>query len=820
MYHAFLWLLAIELLGLVVFPLAYLLFCRLPDRGLILAKPLSLLFVSYTLWVLGLTHIAPNSQYTIIGILVPLTIASSLVLRAKMPEIAGFLRRERVALITGELVFLGIFFLWLTVVSFAPAIEQTEKPMDFAFLNAILRSEYFPPEDPWLAGHSISYYYFGHFMMATLTKLTSIPSSVSYNLSIALIPALIAGGAFSLVYNLIRLSGASLRPAVLFALAAPVFILLIGNLEGVLEFIHARDLASTGFWEWVSIKGLEGSEGTYAYIFPQEGSWWWRATRVIDTVVEGVSRDYTISEFPFFSFMLGDLHAHVSALPFMILNLALGLNLLVSNEKLGLSWLRHNAGEVVVIALSLGVLAFINIWDFPVFVTVLAVLVLVKGYGDWDGRAEALLGHAVVFLVPILLLAVVAYIPFYLDLGSQASGILPLGDVSTRPFFFFLIWGLLAVVSGSFLLVQMGSIPGLGTRAPGALALTAIVTLLPFVVWAAWQLLALWTGWDILVKHFHGGVIGGEGAVAARFARLLPGLAIVAIATYTMLLRVRSGGERATAFALLPLGLAFYLLIGAELFYLADLFGNRMNTVFKFYYQAWLFLAISSAYGLYYLCSHPVPWSRLLPFSQTPTGTVEPPRPLGRLLRYGWLGVVGILVVASMYYTVGAALDRQRNSGGGSFDGLHFVRERSTGEYEAIMWLRDEAPWGRITEAVGDDYSEYGRISASTGLPTILGWKGHEHQWRGSTRLFQGREEQVSSVYSSDDPDLVQQILRTYEIRYVYVGARERASYGEGKFAKFSSFLKPVFQMGDVVIYELTGGAAQDIAERNSAGTG
>ena len=811
MYHAFLWLLAIELLGLVALPLAYVLFRRLPDRGLILAKPLSLLLVSYTLWVLGLTHISPNSQYTIIGILVVLAGASSLVLRVKLPEIVGFVRRAWVALLAAELVFLSIYVLWLAVVSFAPAINHTEKPMDFAFLNAILRSDYFPPEDPWLAGHSISYYYFGHFMMATLTKLTAIPSSVSYNLSIALIPALVAGGAFSLLYNLIRLSGASLRSAVLFAVAAPVFIVLIGNLEGVLEFVHARDLATAGFWEWVSIKDLEGSEGAYAGILPQEGSWWWRATRVIDTVVEGVSHDFTISEFPFFSFLLGDLHAHVSALPFMILNLALGLNLFVSNEKLGLAWLRHNVVELLAIALSLGALAFINIWDFPVFVTVLAVLVLVKGYGDWDGRTEAVIGHSVTFLVPVLLLAIVAYIPFYLDLGSQASGIFPLGEVSTRPLFFFLVLGLFLVVGGSFLLVQMGSVPGLGTRAPGALALAVIVTLLPFGVWAAWQLLAMWTGWEFLVKHFHGGVIESEASVAVRFAKLLPALAIVTIATYSMLLRVRSGGERATAFALLPLGLAFYLLVGAELFYLADLFGNRMNTVFKLYYQAWLFLAIASAYGLYYLCSRPIPWPRrITSASNTP----------GKLIRYVWLGLVGILLVGSLYYPVGAALDRARNTGGGSFDGLHFVRERSTGEYEAIKWLRNETPWGRITEAVGDDYSEYGRISASTGLPTILGWKGHEHQWRGTTRLFRGREEQVSSVYSSDDPKLVEQILRAYDIRYVYVGARERASYGPDRFDQFSSFLKPVFQTEDVVIYELVGRAGHDIVEKGDGGTG
>ena len=129
--------------------------------------------------------------------------------------------------------------------------------MDFGFLNSILKSESFPPEDHWLSGHSISYYYFGHFMMAFLTKLTAIPSSVSYNLSIALIAAMAAGGVFCLALNLVRVMGAGIKSAIPFALAAPVFILVLGNLEGVAELINAAGLGGAGFWDWLGIKGLD-----------------------------------------------------------------------------------------------------------------------------------------------------------------------------------------------------------------------------------------------------------------------------------------------------------------------------------------------------------------------------------------------------------------------------------------------------------------------------------------------------------------------------------------------------------------------------------
>lgn len=813
MDHALIWLLTIEILGLIAFPLAFILFRRLPDRGFSLTKLLALLLSSYILWILGLTHLIPNSQYTIIGILVLIALASALVLRRRLPEIVSFIRKERTTLIVTELVFLGLYLLWLSVVYYAPAINHTEKPMDFAFLNAILKSTYFPPEDPWLAGHSISYYYFGHFMMAALTKLTAIPSSISYNLSIAVIASLAGAAAFGLVYNLIRLSGGTMRIGIVFGLAAPLFLVLIGNLEGVLEFVHSMAWGSVGFWDWVSVKGLEGGLGGTSSFFPKDFWWWWHATRVIDTVVDGNSLDYTITEFPFFSFLLGDLHPHVSSLPFLIFNLALGLNLFVSRELLGFGWLRRNAWEVCAMALFLGSLAFINIWDFPIFAVIFATLVLVKCYADWGGDIKRALLPSVTLLLPVLVGAVLLYLPFYLTLSSQASGISAVGEVSTRPLFFFLIWGLFLVVSGSFLLRQLSNVPELlSTKYSGILSFLMVIILLPFLLWAGWQLLALWAGFDLFLSVFSRSIVDDVSTVGTRFALLLPGMAIVGMALYSMLVRARHGNDRALIFVLLPMALAIYLLAGAELFYLVDLFGNRMNTVFKVYYQAWLLLAIVSAYGLYYCWTRPIKISgRLRIPLRLPSYTV----------RYGWMALVVVLLLAPIYYPVGAALDRTRNfSGGGSLDGLAFLRGRNSGEYESIIWLRDEAPRGRIVEAVGDDYSEYGRISSSTGLPTMLGWKGHEHQWRGSTRSFQGREQEVETIYSSGDPEEVRRLLSAYDIRYVYVGPRERSDYGDGQFDNFSSFLQPVFREKDVVIYERLQGGELGVVERDDAGSG
>ncbi|SVC39500.1 uncharacterized protein METZ01_LOCUS292354, partial [marine metagenome] len=335
------WYIAIQALGILAFPAAFVLFRRLPDRGFTLAKPAGMVFFAYILWVLGLTHIAPNTQLTIVVILAVSVVPSIYLLVRNFGEIVDFVRENWTVLVVAEALFIGFSLVWLAIVSEVPAINHTEKPMDFGFMNAVLQARFFPVEDPWLSGNNISYYYFGHFMIAFLTQLSGVTSNVGYNMGVSLVPALVAAGAFGLVYNLVRLSGGTLRAGLIFGAAGPVLILLAGNLEGIMEFVNLRGWGTDGFWEWVGIKGLTGAEsGSGA--FPDSVWWWFRSTRVIDTLAGSQSLDYTITEFPLFSFILGDLHPHVTNLPFVILGLGLTLNLFLSEKRMGLDWLQDN----------------------------------------------------------------------------------------------------------------------------------------------------------------------------------------------------------------------------------------------------------------------------------------------------------------------------------------------------------------------------------------------------------------------------------------------------------------------------------------------
>ncbi len=797
MIDALVWFLSIHVLGLLSLPLAFALFSRLPDRGYTLAKPLGLILASYVLWLLGLTEFIPNSQAAIVCILLLMAVAGGFILRAHRRELGRFLATERRTIIVAEVVFLAFYLLWLGIVSSAPAINHTEKPMDFAFLNGVLQASHFPPEDPWLAGHSISYYYFGHFAMALLTKLTGIASSISYNLSLALVPALAATATFGIVYNLLRLSRGRRRTAVSYGVLGAVLLLVIGNLEGALEFVHLRGWGSEGFWQWVGIKGLDGAS-TGQGLFPDGHLWWWRATRVIDTLSGGQSLDYTITEFPLFSFVLGDLHAHVLSLPFVVLGLALCLNVFVSGDRMGLVWLRQHPLESIAIALFIGSLAFINAWDFPLLAAVLALVVLLKAYSQERSNPWKAAASAAVMLLPIVALAVVLFLPYYLTLDTQASGVSPWTGPSTHPFLFFIVIGLFFTLGVTFALAQLAELPRPGRPQLPVIVLILAVAFLPLL---AWMTLVLWdpdsgTGQGVTLVD-----VGG------RVLWVLPGIAFFVVAAFSAVQRGLQRRSQVIAFPLLLLALSIFLLVGVELFYVADLFGNRMNTVFKVYYQVWLMLAVVGAYGLWY-------WQARMRISARATRR-ERQRPMfrirRRLQRVGrlcWTWVLLLLIVASLYYPVGAVLDRMGwLHGGPSFadntlDGLAFVKESSPGEYAAIQWLRDQAPPGRIVEAVGQDYSDYGRISASTGLPAILGWEGHELQWRGGHEPMAGRRDHVAAVYQSNDVAEIRRILDRYGVRYIYQGDREMATYGQGHLEEFDTILRTVFRQGRVTIYE------------------
>jgi len=780
MVYAIIWWFTVELLGFIALPLTTVIFRNLPDRGYAFGKALAILLLSFILWLAAYAHILPNNGWSIVLIAILLSIGSFLIFRRRRQEIASFVSDNRWVIIVTEAIFLFSFVLYALVHAYSPDINFGEKSMDFAFLNGILRSEYFPPNDPWLSGHSISYYYFGYLMMATLTKLTGITSAVTFNLSLALIFALTAIGAFSIVYNLVKLSRGGFKAALGFGLVSVAFLLLLGNLMGVLDLLYAHGFGSEGFWKWVSIASRDQPYHSAEW-YPTAHWWWWVATRLINTLPPGVSwgLDYTITEFPVFSFLFADLHPHVMALPFVLLNLAFFLEIVSSPVFPAFTWLRRNWPKFLVLAICLGSLGFINAWDFPTYVLLFALAVLFSMYLARGKISLRLLVDWGILCLALIACAVLFYLPFYFSLQTEIKGFGLVDNIATRPFHFFVFWGLSLFVAISFILAEVWGVLKRKDFSRWDILAAILLPLLPLATWAVWTLTTE----------------AGDFSILEKFGHILPLLVVLSLILVVLTKRPRretnsaDNRDKAPLFVMLLLFTGFLLLMGLELFYIRDPHGiRRMNTMFKFYYQVWVFMAIASAFGLYWVASR---W--------------RPMALVGKLARASWWVVCVVLIASSLLYPIAATISFiHHETYEPTLNGLAFLEKWEPSEYEAIEWLNREVDGAPvIVEASKDEGFEAFRISSRTGLPTILGSPGKERLWRGSDILFRGRVEDIDRIYQSDDISEVRKLLEKYDVTYIYVGAREQWQYGNDVGKNFASFMDVAFGNEGVTIYKV-----------------
>jgi YYY domain-containing protein len=833
----FLWWLIIEILGLIALPLTVRLFKYLPDRGYALAKPLGLLLVGYVLWIgatFGLLH---NSVGGIVfSILVVGAFSGWFYAREKDGSLLALLRERRWVIVASEALFALAFGLWALYRAYNPEIAGTEKPMEFGFLNAILRSKTFPPHDPWLSGFAISYYYFGYLMMALLTKLSGVPSNIAFNLAIALLFAWTVTGAFSLVYNLVKKVEASEKtegePAVPSVPLSPIFhgvlgavlVAVIGNLEGFLEVLHARGIGPAAFWRWLDLKDLGGAPTTNTWL-PTRYLWWWRASRIIhDRDLMGNDME-VIDEFPFFSFLLGDMHPHVLALPFVLLALALAFNWLLSRRKL--TW-----PQLSLTALCLGALGFLNTWDFPIYLFVACAAYAAQRYGHHRVFSTEWLKDVGYTSALLAVLGFAFYLPFYIGFQSQAGGLLPTLFTITRLNQYLVIFGLFVFALVGFFIVRITELLSLRDKdGEKALSLQAL--------FFGWLRVLLWTAilpplamsvaiLPVVVtekgRAFLQGVLDSEPVRQAigqqtlssllikslelRFSNpwfFLFSVSLIALVIVLVLYESRIANRRISEsanqrisidaltsgvasfppsilFVLLMAFTALLLTFSVEFVYLKDLFSTRMNTIFKFYFQAWVLLAVSSAFCVYYVAGRGrVGWARSL-----------------------WLAGFGALFLAGMVYPLAASYTKADGfQVGPTLDGTAYMSNHNADDHAAIQWLNENVEGAPvILEATGGSYTYYARVSSQTGLPTLLGWDFHEVQWRGTGEEGNKRKPDIETIYGSLDVQAALALMDKYDIKYVYVGPLERGHYPSAAFGKFDYIMDVVYQQGAVTIYK------------------
>jgi YYY domain-containing protein len=821
------WYILITLLGWLTFPLVYFLFPALNDRGYSLSRVAGLLIWGYLFWIftsLGLT------QNTIGGILFALLVLSAWSAWAlsnidgRISNIVSWLKSNLSIVITTEVLFLIAFAFLAFLRAGNPELDGTERPMELMFINAILRSPAFPPHDSWLSGYAISYYYFGYVMTAMLAKLAGLPGSIAHNLMTSLIFALAAIGACGILYNLLsafnpKSSIENRKSNTVDSLLAPLFLLLVSNLGGFLEVLHTRGLFwnsnSSNFWTWLGIKDLTDAPAQPLAWIPNRFWWWWRASRVItDLDLKGNFME-VIDEFPFFSFLLGDLHPHVLAIPFNLLAVAIALNIFLGGWRGDMDLfgfhLDISKTGFLFAALTLGGLAFLNTWDILIGAA-LIVLAYVLFRVHADGWSWSRLEDVFILGVPLGLSAIVLYLPFYFGFSSQASGILPNLINPTRGAQLWVMFAPFFIPIFAYLLYIAFDKKQSGDWKLSLLLVIAFILLLWGFSWlmglivkfidpvTAQQYLAS-QGMANLGALFSAATLrrlSSIGGLLTLLALLIPALAFLTAAHQpkTDDDRPRSTvhappsiidheslaiNHSSSTFIFLLIALAAILVIAPEFVYLHDQFGTRMNTIFKFYYQAWLLWSIAASFGTAILL-------------QKLRGA------------WDWIFRIGIVVLLCMAltYPVFAIANKTNNFDpplGWSLDDFTRIQQSNPNEAAAIQWL-NSAPDGVIAEAVGGGYTAFGRIAVYTGLPDVLNWPDHESQWGRTGAQFGTRQDDIKTLYSTPNWQTALAIINQYNIQYIYIGDLERSTYPVQE-AKFRDHLTQVFHVGNVAIYEV-----------------
>lgn len=713
------WWASLLVLGIGFLPLTGRLFPSFKDGGWLVSKVLGIAGSGFIIWLLVCCRLAAFTAPVCVSITTAVILLIWLFLSgrnnirendASRPFFAG----DFGTVLDDELIFTFSFLIWTYFAGFHPAAYGTEKFMDYGFMAAMMRSETLPAKDLWYAGGVLNYYYGGQYFAVFLTKLTGTQVAQTYNL----MRTMVAGFAYALPFVLVRQMILDIRDrehkfreglAVLGGHLAGAGVSLAGNMH----YVVVGKLLP-----WIR-KIFHLPEGDYTYWFPN-------STRYIGYYP--AESDKTIHEFPSYSFVLGDLHAHVVNVMFVLTVICLIYAMVQKYKKNHYLYYgmisEHLTGEnkkfyqnivkeallepyVWIFSFFIGLFHWTNYWDFVIYFVMGGLGVIYCNYlkfcqlPDRKWRMKVTVAVSILHAVWVWIWGSLFALPFTLQFETMVNGV-ALAQNHSRPYQWWLIWGL------------------------------------PFLVTVFYMI--------FVVRD-------------RKKDEILP--------------------EASDFFGIILGFSAIGLILIPELVYVRDIYEKeyaRSNTMFKLTYQAFIMFGILMGYAFVRL------W-------------MEKKHGIRKtIITFGFVCFIGccFYITTAVHAWFGQVWDRNQYQG---LDATAFLEKNFAEDASAIRWLNENVEGTPVVlEANGDSYSDYERVSAMTGLPTILGWYVHEWLWRGGTEELNQRIGIVEAVYTSSEQELVKSILEEYQVEYIFVGRMEQEKYENLNENMLKSLGNVVFQ--------------------------
>ena len=804
------WYTAILLFGWILYPIVRLMLPGLVDKGYAFSKLIGMLLLALFVWWAGSSGIVITR--VLIAIILLLISVFSLALGfIQRKELKQEFRKFKNYYLVVEILGITLFILFLVIRIGNPDLwhpaKGGEKPMDFSYLNAVIKSSTFPPYDPWYAGGYINYYYYGFVIVGIWVKLLGIIPAVAYNLIIPTLFSIMGIGAYGIGWNIhsifpknnigsneiqvLRFKKILKSKAFWSGIAALFLILILGNLGTVRMIWHGlQKLGSpTGNidvanfierWKWTFGGVVDLIKGQKLPFYP--GDWYWVPSRALP--------NEPITEFPLFTFLYADLHAHMIALPITILVIGWSVSILASKWKFeGLIRGKLSKGLTLFLgAVAIGALRPTNTWDFPTYL-ILAALVLcftVMKFGDgfhFNRNISPKFSRffeAIFFLFLLVVFSFILYQPFS-DWYGQAYNTIDIWKGSHTPFWsYFTHWGLFIFIIFSWFITEtiqwMAETP-----------LSSLRKLLKYQIF-------IWTT-ALLICFLTIFLFINEITIAWL---------VVPMAGWAGILILRKNQNDAKRIVLFMIGTAFVLTLIVEIIVLRGDIG-RMNTVFKFYLQAWNLFGISAAAALIWTIPEIIKrWHFSL-------------AGIWQLLFVLLVGSAGLYPLLASTEKID---DRISSIAPHGIDGMAFMttskyfdegQEMDLSEdYRAILWMQDNVIGSPvIVEGNTVEYRWGNRFSIYTGLPGVIGWNWHQRQQRAvlPSEWILNRVNEVNNFYLTLSQQETELFLSKYDVRYIVLGQFERAKYtgpGLKKFDLYNGDLwTEVYRDGETRIYEV-----------------
>ncbi len=684
----FAWWLILWILGCAFMPLTGILFAGFKDRGWLFSKVIAVAVSGYGVWLLVTLGILRFTSVTCIGVAF-LCVLGNLGLSVWLDK----KERDVLPVDAGDLIFWEeiilylAFLLWTYVAGFHPQAHGVEKFMDYGFMEAMMRSTRLPAMDMWYSPEPMNYYYGGQYYAVFLTKLTGTQVASTYHL----MRTLVAGMAFALPFSLVRQIAADYHGrkrrllSACSGLVAGTAVSLSGNMHYV---IYAKILP------WLGKSDKE-------YWFPN-------STRYIGHDPDTLDR--TIHEFPSYSFILGDLHAHVVNVFFVLT--VVGLLYAWVKRKRYTDKRAFFQWPLLMCGVFLGIFQWTNTWDLAIYYVVACGVCLFGNLARFKDQKKGV-RSSVIQWIQMLFLAIIVALPFTLQFDSGMAQGVRLAENHSAFYQFCILWAFPVVMVLSYLVMLF-----------------------------------------------------------LERGRCRP-------------LRWLARTKRPDLFVAVLSLCALGLILLPEIVYVRDIYEEtsaRSNTMFKLTYQAFILFGISLGFiTIRFLAARTRRWIRAV----------------------GVVGVVGVLATAG--YTVtsigqwsGQVWKVQEYKG---LNATAYLEDQYPEDAPAICWLQANVRGTPVVlEANGESYTDYCRVSAMTGLPTILGWKVHEWLWRNDLEAVEERSAQVETIYTSTDEAQVRSLLDEYHVSYIFIGKMEREKYPALNEDLLRSLGTPVFDDEATVI--------------------